>query len=75
MSEITRVICDICKTDADPKDSGFVDAGVYGAHMHLSCLRGIDAIELIRVLGLDEITFGPNRELLIYSKHVQSNRK
>lgn len=78
MSAITRFICDICEEGVDPTNSDFVNADDYGTHMHLGCLQNISALELIQVLDLNDITVGPNgpnMERLIYSKHVQSNRK
>ena len=70
MSKITRTVCDICEKDVDHNSATFVDAGVYGAHMHLHCLEAIGALRLIQVLGLDDITIGPDGEKLIYSRHV-----
>lgn len=70
MSEIRRIICDICEKDVDRNDGEFVDAGVYGVHMHLSCLKNTGGLELMQVLGLDDIGIGPTGEKLIYSQHV-----
>lgn len=70
MSKRTAYICDICKNDMDVSDidrtKDVINAEVYGVHMHTVCFLTLNQIELLKLLGLDDITIGG--EKLIYTK-------
>lgn len=56
MSETVKVTltCDKCKNSIDIKDL-FISAGTYGVDIHIVCLNTMNAVELIKLLRLDEI--------------------
>lgn len=68
MSRRTTYICDICKNGINSLNldinKGVVNAEVYGVHMHISCFKALQPLQLIKLLGLDEITIGG--EKLVY---------
>ena len=65
MSKHIAYICDVCKNDMSVHDidrnKNAVNAEVYGVHMHTSCFKTLQPLQLIKLLGLDDITINGDK--------------
>ena len=66
MSRRAIIACDVCKKDIDESSGRFVDMGGYGVHAHISCFALLSASNLVELLKLDSITFGPGNHILAH---------
>ena len=66
MSRRTTIACDVCKKDIDESSGRFVDMGGYGVHAHVACFAPLSAVNLVELLQLDSITFGPENVVLAH---------
>lgn len=58
MATISRVVCDLCKEDLQPRDT-LVAAGTCGVDVHAECFTVLTPWEVLRLLHLDDIAVGP----------------
>lgn len=79
------ITCDICRKDIDNNEAGDskntddlrVNAQVYGVDFHLKCLRDANVLDVLNVLGLDEISLinfnGDNHKLIYWYQQNYSS--
>ena len=66
MSRRAILTCDVCKQDIDEPSGQFVDMSGYNVHTHISCFPLLSAVNLVELLGLRSITFGPEKVVLAH---------
>ena len=66
MSRVVTLTCDVCKQSIAEQSGQFVDMSDYGVHAHISCFALLTAVNLVELLKLDSITFGPEKHVLAH---------
>lgn len=58
---LAQVTCDLCSGTIVDEDQ-FVNASTYGITAHASCFSNLNPYQVLRLLYLDDITFGRRGE-------------
>ena len=74
MSAISVTVrnCDVCKLKIN-KDVRYINANFYAKDFHIMCLMMIDALTIIKILGLDEIKVMVNNDWATAIKLIEHN--